>query len=82
MREISGQMRLQRPGSAVGDADGERGVGVDIRDLEADLELGARVQHGVLGQFAGQEDGGLGHFGVQVGDRVEHVLEHATGLPG
>jgi hypothetical protein len=73
-----GQGGLQRARPAVGDGDGDRGV----VDFEAHLELGARVQHGVLGEFAGQEDGALGHLRVQVGDPVQHVLEHAARLPG
>ena len=50
-----GEVQLQRPGAAVGDGDGDLGVG----DGEGHLELGAGVQHGVLAQLAGEQHGGV-----------------------
>ena len=72
-----GEVRFEGTGTAVGDGDGERG----LVDLDAQLELGARVQHGVLGELAGQEHRGVGDFGVEVTDGVEHLLQHPAGLP-
>ena len=73
-----GEVRFEGAGTAVGDGDGER----DLVDVDAQLELGARVQHGVLGELAGQEHGGVGDFGVEAADGVEHLLQHPAGLPG
>jgi HAMP domain-containing protein len=73
-----GEVRFEGAGTAVGDGDGERG----LVDVDAQLELGARVQHGVLGELAGQEHRGVGDFGVEAADGVEHLLQHPAGLPG
>lgn len=72
-----GEVRFEGAGTAVGDGDGER----DLVDVDAQLELGARVQHGVLGELAGQEHRGVGDFGVEAADGVEHLLQHPAGLP-
>lgn len=58
-----GEVQLEGARPAVGDGDGEVGLG----DRQGHLELGARVQDGVLAQLARQQNGGIDEVGVDGG---------------
>ena len=76
-----GQVLLQRPGTAVAHRDDDLGV----VDAQRDLELGARVQHGVLAELAReQHDGVRGGVASRLGQTrlVERRHQHAPRQAG